>query len=579
MAILNQSLHFLILFALVLSVMLCAVQRAAKSRLDRDQYYYLKDLLFIGAWAMTGLWLEDPGVRAVVGMSLVAAVVGIGQRTYPSRWWLAAFFAIGAVLAKAGLRIEFIGLPGEAYLYFGFPAALLLTSLWIGTYPLLLQELDQVPGLAGFLLAITWVVLLFATGLSNQNLDGAFAMSLMGVFILAVFWSRHGHSYRRIGEPLAAMWGTLIAGTSILGVSKEIAFSTMMILPLGLFAIPLAETSLHVVSSAFSVKPKGTVSLYRNLVARGIDHTSAVRAVGTLCAVVGVSVASVQMRQEPSVLIGGIAVASGLLVYTTFSLLRRSAPAIPVRRPALWGVPIDNVSADYVLSKVLSWTRDESRGRYIVTLDALSTLRARNDTAFRGYVRNADLALPDGKGLTAALRFLGRPVQQRIAGIEFVEKMCRLASYERIPVYFYGGRQGVAAGAAARMSDRFPGLRVAGIAHGYQDDQGNRRVLEEIRLSGARFIFVALGVPKQEEWMSVNASGLDGAVCIGVGGSFDVLSGRLKRAPEKWQRAGGEWLYRFLQEPWRWRRVARLPAFAFWVLLTKMGLCRNRGTP
>ncbi len=579
MVILDESLHFLVFFALTVSVILSVAQRAAKKRLDRDQYYYLKDLLFIAAWAMTGLWLQDVGVRAVVGMSLLAAVVGMGQRAYPSRWWVAAFFAIGAVLTRAGLMIEFIGMPGDSYFFFSFPAAVILTTLWIGIYPLLMQELDQVPGLAGFLLAITWVVLLFATGLSSQNLHGAFAMSLMGVFILSVFWSRHGHSYRRIGEPLAAMWGTLIAGTSMLGVSKEIAFSTMMILPLGLFAIPLAETSLHVVSSAFSVRPKGTISLYRYLVARGIDHTSAVRAVGTLCAVVGVSVATVQMREEPFALYGGLVLASGLLVYIMVTLLKRSVPAIPVRRPGLWGFSVDNVSADYVLSKILSWTRNSSQGRYIVTLDALAALRAKKDEPFRERVRGADLVLPDGKGLTMALRFLGKPVQQRIAGVDLVEKMCRLASYEGIPVYFYGGKSGVAEEAASRMSARYPGLKVAGTAHGYQDEEGRKAVLEDVKSSGARFVFVALGVPNQEDWMAQNAADFVGAVCIGVGGSFDVLSGRLKRAPRGWQKAGCEWLYRLIQEPWRWRRVVSLPVFVFWVLLTRTGLCRNRGMP
>jgi N-acetylglucosaminyldiphosphoundecaprenol N-acetyl-beta-D-mannosaminyltransferase len=128
------------------------------------------------------------------------------------------------------------------------------------------------------------------------------------------------------------------------------------------------------------------------------------------------------------------------------------------------------------------------------------------------------------------------------------------------------------------MADRFPGLLVAGTSHGYHDEQGRREVLEEIVSSGARFVFVALGVPKQEEWMAQNARLLKGVVCIGVGGSFDVLSGRLKRAPQGWQKAGCEWLYRLIQEPWRWRRVARLPVFAFWVLMTKLGLCGSRET-
>jgi N-acetylglucosaminyldiphosphoundecaprenol N-acetyl-beta-D-mannosaminyltransferase len=237
------------------------------------------------------------------------------------------------------------------------------------------------------------------------------------------------------------------------------------------------------------------------------------------------------------------------------------------------------VSADYVLSKILSWTKNSREARYIVTLDALSTLRAKRDESFRKCVAGADLTLPDGKGLTMALRFLGKPVQQRIAGVDLVEKMCRLASYERIPVYFYGGRQGVADEAASRMAARFPGLRVAGTAHGYQDEEGRVRVLEDIRSSGARFVFVALGVPKQESWMRQNVPELERAVCIGVGGSLDILSGRLKRAPEVWQKTGCEWLYRLIQEPWRWRRVAGLPVFAFWVMLTKTGLYRNRGMP
>jgi N-acetylglucosaminyldiphosphoundecaprenol N-acetyl-beta-D-mannosaminyltransferase len=268
-----------------------------------------------------------------------------------------------------------------------------------------------------------------------------------------------------------------------------------------------------------------------------------------------------------------------LLLYTTVTLLKRSVSAIPVRRPGLWGVSVDNVSADYVLSKILSWTRNSSQGRYIVTLDALSVLRAKKDDSFRERVRGADLVLPDGKGLTMALRFLGKPVQQRIAGVELMEKMCRLASYERVPVYFYGGKSGVPEEAASRMSARYPGLRVAGTAHGYQDEQGRKAVLEDIKSSGARFVFVALGVPKQEDWMAQNAADFAGAVCIGVGGSFDILSGRLKRAPQGWQKTGCEWLYRLIQEPWRWRRVASLPVFVFCVLLTKIGLYRNRGMP
>ncbi len=125
-----------------------------------------------------------------------------------------------------------------------------------------------------------------------------------------------------------------------------------------------------------------------------------------------------------------------------------------------------------------------------------------------------------------------------------------------------GGADGVAAAAAAALAQRHQGLKIAGAEHGYFDDDESDDVCLRIRASGARLVFAGLGFPRQEYWIRDNLAEVGGAVCVGVGGSFDVLSGKLARAPQALRSAGLEWLYRLVREPRRLRRQLVLPVFA-----------------
>ena len=570
-----HELQGMVFLSLSIFVFFFAIQRISKVTLERDQYQYLKDVCLLAAWGICGVWSPDPSVRLVVAMGLLSAILGVGQRVNPKMPWSLGFFGIGLVFASLGLGISFVGFPGGSYLFLNRYSSLLATALWVGLFPLLLQEMDQVPGLAGFLSAVSWIVMLIVTGLSKQHIQGAFYMTLVGVSILAVFWSRHGHSYQRLGEPVAALWGTLIAGTSIMGVSKGVTFSTLMLIPLGLFAIPMVEASVNIVSRTFSSRSQGSLFLYRRLVSRGMDHTPAVRSVGSLCAVMGAAVASFQLRDENmalAALLSSTILLGGFLFVVSTGIKRSTS-----NRSSLWGTPIDSISADYALGRTRSLILQGGPGRYFVTLDALSALRAREDRHFREIVTGADLVLPDGKGLTWALGFLGAPSVQRIPGVEFVERMCRLASMEGWPVFLLGGVPGVGEKAAENLKKLYPGLLVGGVRHGYLDASEAGSLLEEIRDSGSRFIFVGMGVPRQEAWMFEHHHLLPGTISIGVGGSFDVISGNLKRAPLFLQKAGLEWLFRLIQEPWRWSRVRRLPLFVYHVILTKFGFSHQKG--
>ncbi|MBP9627578.1 MAG: WecB/TagA/CpsF family glycosyltransferase, partial [Synergistaceae bacterium] len=123
----------------------------------------------------------------------------------------------------------------------------------------------------------------------------------------------------------------------------------------------------------------------------------------------------------------------------------------------------------------------------------------------------------------------------------------------------------------------YPGLKVVGFHDGYFGKDKENDIIAEIKNTQARLLFVGFGVPRQEYWLYDTLPKIGNVIGMGVGGSMDVLSGELRRAPSLWQRCGMEWFYRLIQEPWRWRRAAKLPVFVFLVLMTRLGIIKKRG--
>ncbi len=567
-----------IAIVMITAIVCLLIHKSLKRVLLPDQRDYVRDLTLTGSIALLAIAIGSRSAQVVVAFAILALVVGIARRYYPHRFWPLAYILIGLFFSAFGPRISFMSLPRGEYYYFSPWASIMVTTIWMALFPLLLQELDQTPGLMGHLLAVVWLLMSIVTFVLPQHTPDAVWLSAAGLAFTAVFWSRHGHPFRRLGEPLAGMWGVLIAGTSILGVSKGVTFTVLLFLPLGLFALPILETSLYVASRAFAVDLTRFPSLYRRFISMGIDHPKAIRLVALVCMCLGGAVASSELplgwASRPltvAFLSAGVAVVLGST--------RKLLPKSDMRWPVLWGIRVDNVSLAYVLSKVCGWIESGGFACYVVTPDALAAYRSRTDANYRRIVRAADMVLPDGVGLIWGLRCLGYKVQERIAGVEFMDQLCRVAAAQGWPVYLLGGKPGVAEEAACRLSARYPGLVVAGVHDGYFDETQDASICEEIRNSGARLLFVGMGSPKQEIWIDQNLKGLNGIVSVGVGGSFDVLSGRLKRAPVFWQRMGLEWLYRTVQEPWRIKRVSRLPIFAILVIMTRLGIDRWREEP
>ena len=226
------------------------------------------------------------------------------------------------------------------------------------------------------------------------------------------------------------------------------------------------------------------------------------------------------------------------------------------------------------MSQVLDWIRmmiDQGRPRHIVTANAEIIYKAYREPDFGRLLGNADLVTPDGSGVVWAARILGRPVPERVTGIDLITRLFASAEEKGWKIYFLGAKPEVVEKAVLNTLGKFPRLQVCGYHHGYFYQEEEEKVVSNIVGEAPHILLAALGVPKQEQFIQRYIKELNVPVSIGVGGSFDVLAGVAERAPEIMQKYGLEWLYRLYQEPWRYKRMLALPQFALAVLKQKLG--------
>ena len=241
------------------------------------------------------------------------------------------------------------------------------------------------------------------------------------------------------------------------------------------------------------------------------------------------------------------------------------------------GCRLDVLDQHEATDAILRYAREGS-GALVVTLGTEMVVYAQHDPAFREVLNASALSLCDTVGVLTVARRSGAALRERVTGVELLENLCRAAAKEGLPVYFFGGAEGVAADAAAILEVRYPGLLVAGTRNGFFTGEEEGAIVEAIRSSGARMLFVGLGSPRQELWLARHLQATGCGAAIGVGGSFDVISGRVKRAPMLWRQLGIEWLYRLLREPQRFRRQLALPYFVWLVTLDRLGVRKQKGT-
>ena len=203
----------------------------------------------------------------------------------------------------------------------------------------------------------------------------------------------------------------------------------------------------------------------------------------------------------------------------------------------------------------------------VITINPEMINNARKNSDFADIINSAELVIPDGIGVEIGLKILGNSVR-RIAGIEFAHKMLEVCAKEGKSVAFVGAKPEIIEKAAENIKNEFENINIVYVQDGYFKD--DERVMNDLKILQPRLILFALGSPKQEEFIAKSKTMLPDSLFIGVGGSFDVWSGVVQRAPEIYQKLGLEWLYRTVKEPQRFKRIfPTLPLFVLNVLREK----------
>lgn len=246
------------------------------------------------------------------------------------------------------------------------------------------------------------------------------------------------------------------------------------------------------------------------------------------------------------------------------------------RTLSIFGVNIDKLTQIEVVDKIQQFLKDKET-RTIYTPNTEIVMIAKEDEKLKNILNHGDIVIPDGIGLIYGARLKKKNLPERVTGCDISYEILRLANDEGYSVYLLGGQEGVAKEAGKNILDQYPNVKLAGVQNGYfkgahigqpghQEELG---ILHNINQSKADILFVGLGAPKQEIWIDENKDKLNCKVIIGNGGTVDILSGRIKRAPEVYQKLGLEWLYRLVKEPSRIKRQMLLPKFIIQVIFSK----------
>ncbi len=222
------------------------------------------------------------------------------------------------------------------------------------------------------------------------------------------------------------------------------------------------------------------------------------------------------------------------------------------------------VTMQQAVDTAMARVRSGQQG-YVVTPNPEIVEVCRKDAAVMGIVNRASLVLADGIGIIYAAKILGEKLPEKVAGIEFAEKLVQRMARENMSLYLLGAKPGIAEKAGANLCDKYPGLVLAGYHDGYFKDE--REAVDAINdCGGADVVFVCLGAPKQEKFIAEHMDEIHATLFCGLGGSLDVFAGAVKRAPDLFIKLGLEWLYRLFQNPSRIGRMMVLPKFLLIVI-------------
>ena len=238
------------------------------------------------------------------------------------------------------------------------------------------------------------------------------------------------------------------------------------------------------------------------------------------------------------------------------------------KRIHILGCNIDVLTMDETLIKVKELI-DSNQCIQHVVVNASKINLMKDNKKLRAIVNSCPLINADGQSVVWAAKILGKPLPERVAGIDLFLKLLKISEKEGYKLYFFGAKQEVVESIVGTFSTKYPDLKIVGYRNGYFKEEESEEIAKDIKKSGADILFVAFSSPQKEFWIKKYMPIMQVPFAMGVGGSFDVVAGVTSRAPAWMQKYGLEWFYRFIQEPRRmWRRYL-IGNFKFIKLLFK----------
>lgn len=233
------------------------------------------------------------------------------------------------------------------------------------------------------------------------------------------------------------------------------------------------------------------------------------------------------------------------------------------------GVKFDETTEKEMLATLYErlHTREKT---FIVTANPEIVMYAQDDVSYRELINQADYVVPDGIGVVYASRYQRESLPERVPGFDLMLGLLEIANRTQKRVYLLGGTEAVIEKTVAYVAQNYPDLIIAGYHHGYIDP-ADPTYCEVVKATSPDIVLVAMGFPRQEQWAHQYLAEVESGIAMGVGGSFDVLAGAAKRAPDWIQRLNIEWLYRLVRQPSRWGRMLAIPKFMWKIIRSNKG--------
>lgn len=237
------------------------------------------------------------------------------------------------------------------------------------------------------------------------------------------------------------------------------------------------------------------------------------------------------------------------------------------------GVNVHCLDRFEIFEYVKLWSRGRNNIRTILYVNAHCLNIAYKDTHYSQILSQADLVYADGISIVWSARLFGVKHLQKMTGADWIHDFCRFASANEVQFYVLAGKSGVSEMAIKRLQDSYPNIRVSGVSDGYFEEKEESQVLEEINKQKPEVVFVGMGTPKQENWISKNRARIDAPICWAVGALFDYIAMRESRAPTWTDALGLEWLWRLGEDPrGKWRRyLIGNPLFVYRIIKQRFG--------